>query len=183
MNIYVSHYVYAYLRQNGTPYYIGKGVKRRAWCKNHRVKLPKDPNNIVILENNLTEIGALALERRYIKWYGRKDNHTGILQNMSDGGEGAMNRFVSDHERNLRKFLVSGDKNPQYGKKLSEEHKQKLHHKNKLPKSEQHKKNISEGSKNRLRVVCPFCHKESAVNMAKRWHFDNCKSKTIVEQV
>lgn len=156
MSIYNTHYVYAYLRQDGTPYYIGKGINGRAWSKNHRVNLPKNSNCIVILEKNLTEIVALALERRYIKWYGRKDNHTGILRNLTDGGEGAMNRFVSEHERDIRRISVSGEKNPQYGKKLSVYHKQKLHHKNKLPKSIEHKKKISEGSQNRKTCNLPF---------------------------
>lgn len=89
-------YVYAYLRNKdsctgkaGTPYYIGKGQSDRAYGK-HRNKnlVPKNRKFIVFLETNLSDCGALAIERRYIRWYGRKDTKTGILANLSDGGEG-----------------------------------------------------------------------------------------------
>lgn len=124
MNTYSKHrlpqgfYVYAYIRKSdNTPYYIGKGNKARAWGKHH-FKIPLNNAQIVILESGLTEIGALALERRMIRWYGRKDNYTGILNNRTDGGEGSVGLVMSDEAK--RKIALS-----KIGRKFSEESKKK----------------------------------------------------------
>ena len=84
-----TYYIYQYLREDGTPYYIGKGKNRRAWVKQRIIPLPTDPGLIQIVKDSLTEAEAFNLESELIAKYGRKDNETGILRNLTDGGEGA----------------------------------------------------------------------------------------------
>jgi hypothetical protein len=133
MNIY---YVYAYLRKDGTPYYIGKGNRGRAWQKHRNVQTPAESNHIVIVENNLTEIGALAMERRLIRWYGRQIDGSGILLNKTEGGNGClgvktkgrvpwnkgkkMKSMTDEHRQKISRALKGRKKSPEHRKKVSD---------------------------------------------------------------
>ena len=94
-------YTYAYLRkEDKTPYYIGKGKGKRAYDSTHRVKVPDDKDRIIFLKENVSEKEAWDYEREMIQFYGRKDLGTGILRNMSDGGEGPANPSPETRRRN-----------------------------------------------------------------------------------
>lgn len=98
-------YVYALTdpRNGDRPFYIGKGVDRRAWS--HLLPSARKQNcskmatikairaeglepGVKILEENLVEQIAFEREIALIREYGRKVDGTGCLTNLTLGGDG-----------------------------------------------------------------------------------------------
>ena len=138
------------------PIYIGKGKGDRSHKHRNKtdIKTPKDKSRIIILHDKLSEVYAFILERYYIRWFGRKDNGTGILRNRTDGGDGTSGVIVSQETR--KKLRVVGK-----GRIFSDETRKKLSIASKgKPKSPEHTE------KNRI------------VNLGRKQSEESIKKKT-----
>jgi hypothetical protein len=168
----MHYYTYAYLREDRTPYYIGKGKEGRIYSKQKNIKPPKDKSRIIFLKKNLTEEEAFRHEIYMMDVFGRKDLGTGILHNRTDGGEGSSGCIRSDETR--RKLSEAGK-----GKTLSKEHRRKLseaskgekNHNYGKPKSEETRRKLSEAKKGKT------ASEESRKKMS-----ESGKVKTISEE-
>lgn len=114
-------YVYRHIRlDKNQPFYIGIGtdtIYKRANEKTRRNKIwnkiaAKTNIEVEILFNDLTFEQAKQKEIEFIKLYGRIDNNTGILSNMTDGGDGTINKIYTKEYRE-RLSIAAKKRGPQ----------------------------------------------------------------------
>ncbi len=181
-------YTYAFLREDRTPYYIGKGIGGRIYSTNRRIKPPKDKSRTIYLKQNLTEEQAFKHEIYMIAVFGRKDLGTGILINRTDGGEGSSGAIRSEE---TKKKMSEAHKDPSEetrrklsdagkGKTASEETKKRMSDakKGKIH-SEEHRRKNSEAKKNPSEETR---RKRSVTMSGTKWWNDGCGNcKRMIE--
>jgi hypothetical protein len=135
--------VYRHIRlDKNEPFYIGIGkTNERANTTKGRNGLwrkivKKTDYKVEILFDNLTWEEACEKEKEFIQLYGRKDLNTGILVNLTYGGEGTLGIIVNEKTKEKIGKSNSGRKQSQetinkriekvIGRKNTEETKEKM---------------------------------------------------------
>ena len=124
--------IYRHIRlDTNEVFYIGIGTVSRSRSKFRRNRYWKNITNkteyeVQILKTDLSWKEACELEIILIAYYGRKNNNTGILCNMTDGGEGSYGRKQTDETKLKISLANSGRKSITKGRIKSIEHRLKI---------------------------------------------------------
>jgi len=169
-------YTYAYLRKDGTPYYIGKGSGNRLFSNKHSVNLP-DKNRIIYLKRNLTENQALKHEEYMIKIYGRKIDG-GLLYNISLGGKGNSKYHTEEEIKGARRISLEKYQKSQNGKNKRIESQRKRRENYSEEKKEEERKKARERER-RKRIERGD---EIRLRDRERWNKDDKKRKQQKER-
>jgi len=165
-------YTYAYLRENGTPYYIGKGRGRRAFNPYGRNVHTPPVDRILFLKKNLTEEEAFKHEIYMIALYGRKMFEGGILYNHSEGGLGTGGMKGKNQSESAKRKISAGNKGKTKGIPKSEEHRKKISEalKGRKPKpaSPEARRKMSEAKRGKKRGPCSEETKEKISKVKKK---------------
>jgi hypothetical protein len=124
-------YVYRHIRlDKNEPFYIGIGSDekyQRADYKGtrgrnkywHRI-VGKTDYEVQIILDDLTFEESLEKEQEFIALYGRVNNKTGILCNLTDGGEGTKGLVVSEETREKQRNRVRPPQTEEQKRKAAE---------------------------------------------------------------
>ena len=168
----MKYYIYL-LKDNDIPFYVGKGTNKRMYqhlsdAKHDKRKSPTTSKIKSMLSagreiqyekifetDDLNE--AYIIETATIKKYGRIDNGTGILTNLTDGGEGPRGYVPTiEHKKNLSKTIKKAIKEGRFKPGLQNKGTSKP------PITEEHRKKLSEAT---LR----FWESEKGLKQKKKW--------------
>lgn len=169
------YYTYAYLREDGTPYYVGKGKEKRMFVKRGKpCGVPKDKSRIIVLKQNLTEQEAFRHEIYMIVVFGRKDLGTGILHNKTNGGDG-----VSGYEYTPEQKLKMNQS--KLGKKLSSQHRENISKSHHNVSGENHPMYGKSAWNKNKKLSKTTTTKMSEAKLGRKWWNNGIETKFVVE--
>lgn len=159
-----NFYVYQYIREDGSPFYIGKGSKNRI-NESHSpwLDIPA-PEFRKVIKDNLTEEEAFKFELSLIKKHGRKIDG-GILENKK------ISRWVSQSGWTHSDEAKQKISNANSGKVRTAKHKENYS----KPKSAEHKENIRQANLGRTNTI-ERNNKIKETMKNKRWFTDGTAS-------
>ena len=202
--------VYTHHRPDGSVFYVGKGVPQRPYRKTMRNSVwiqevaKLGTYDVKIVWSGLLEMDAFEKERQVISELLAQG---AVLVNQTLGGDGCKSVIFTDEIRNKIKaaravqkppmqgkalsesanqklsVLKSGQNNPMFGRKHSEETKAKFQDRPTArawagkKMTDEHRLKMSVSHKARPSLECPHCGKVGGNAGMKRHHFTNCKSK------
>lgn len=191
------YYTYKWLREDGTPYYIGKGKGNRAWTVHKRKNVSHYPpeGRVEIIMEGLTEEEALLHEIWLIALYKRKCEG-GLLINMTTGGQGPSDAKWKWPQESIerrkarppRKFSDQARKNISLSKqgkswgRHTEDSRRRIGEGNRNPSAEKRKRQSEGVSKtNAKKQPCPQCGMLMNVgNLTKHLKGTRCKGSLYV---
>jgi hypothetical protein len=163
-----GYYVYTYLDETNTPYYVGMGCKNRVIAKHLYVTVPSFDR--IIVEDNLTQKEAWDREIELIAFHGREHLRTGPLKNLTEGGPTQKSGWSQSPQAKQQISIKNT------GKIRTEQHKEKyrkpktVDHANKIKEVVQNLWNDPEYKEHRLAKIKekPFAHKGKPWSPARR---------------
>ena len=144
------YYVYLWLREDRTPYYVGKGKGYRGYVK-HLIGNPPPKERIIIVKNFDDEEESYQYEMWLIELYGRKCEG-GILLNTSIGGHNRNSRirteeeFIEIRKETIKKYQQS-DKGKETNNRWVTENKERVKEIKKKYR-DKNKEKLNENSRN-----------------------------------
>lgn len=210
-------YVYQHIRMDkNQPFYIGigfdsKGKYKRAYQfgRNNlwEIIVKKTEYKVEIIEDGLTNEEAFERERYWINKLGRIDNETGILANLTDGGEGTIGwrpstktidkmrkRGLSkENLEHLKRVAESNKGKPSWNAGLDKKNNpilkkigEKIKGRISTFKGKKHKEEslkllrIKARERATKKLECPYCKSITDVSNFSRWHGENCRLKNTI---
>ncbi len=200
------YYVYLLLdpRDFYSPFYVGKGKGNR-WrdhlhpssarigknqLKNSIIrKIRESGQDIGMLfwQTKMSEHDALELEKSLIAKFGRRVDGTGILANLTTGGEGTVGRIYTAEEKEKCRQRMLGAGSPTYGvghtdearRKMSEAQKARCAAGNVTRHSEAHRRRLREDNAGGRATAKPVHQIGDNLSIIREWPSANSAAKAL----